>query len=227
MQNIKPYKKFLNEATGLLGTKEPIKKKNVETPTFKPKAKKEVVENDLDQDSLFQKIYDKISHEDNSPIYVYNRVSGSLPYYIGENFIKNGAKFNLGIEDNKTITLDKGKLSYVVLDMDLLKSQTAQQIQTGFQNLYLKNASSGKFTLTEFSNFSSGNSEIRALIISFVTNRKIGDYKLRSGEFFILSDNSNSIKGGKDVSRVINRMFPETGISAFSHSFSGDTENSK
>jgi hypothetical protein len=225
---MKSYNKFLNEA-GLLGTKEPVKKKKTEmpTPTPKGKVKSDFVENDLDEDSLLKKISDKIVHGENNPIYIYNRIAGDKPYYVGENVIKNAGKFNLSVVDNKTLSLDGGKLNYIVLDCDLLKSQTAQQIQTGFQNFYIKNSSSGGLTLTEFSNFSSGTSEIRALIISFVTNRKIGDYKLKSGEFFILSDNSNSIKGGKDISKVAARMFPETGISAFSHSFSEDSENSK
>ena len=227
MQNMKSYSKYLNEA-GLLGTKQPVKKKkNPEISAPKLKSKIDTPETNLDEGSLLKTVADKISNSNNSPIYVYNKLSGNSPYYVGENLIKNAEKFGMTADDSRTLSVDNSKLFYIVLDCDLLKSQTSQEIELGFQNLYMKNSSSGKSTLTEFSNFSSASSDVRSLIISAVTNRKIGDYKLKSSEFFIVSDNSNSQNGGKNVSKVISGLFPETGISAFSQSFYEDTENTK
>jgi hypothetical protein len=48
---------------------------------------------------------------------------------------------------------------------------------------------------------------------------------LKGGDFFIISDNSNNQKGGKDFSQSIASFFPKIQIEKFKHIFSPKDEN--
>lgn len=218
MEKIKSYKKFiLNEGLSdkLLGREEssssilPIESQSKEVSTR----------------SLVDELVKKINSSDDSPVYVFTQIEVNQELYVSAELFSEAKRIGFEIEKGGTMYTTKGRYSYSVLDCSLMQSFDLERIKYDLSGILKKNGSEGIKTIIEFANVSSLVNEKFSEVCNFISSRQTIDYKLKDGDFFILSDNSNNQKGGKDFSQSITSYFPKIQIEKLKHIFSSKDEN--
>jgi hypothetical protein len=218
MENLKSYKKFiLNEGLldKLLGREE-------SSPSVLPV---ESQSKEVSTQSLVDELAKKINSSDDSPVYVFTQIETDQDLYVSAELFSEAKRIGFEIEKRGTMYTTGGRYSYSVLDCSLMQSFDAERIKYDLSGILKKNGSEGIKTIIEFANISSLVKEQISEICDFISSRQISDYMLKGGDFFIMSDNSNNQKGGKDFSQNITSFFPKIQIEKFKHIFSPKDEN--
>ena len=212
MKTLKTYKNFLNE--GILDQifgGEPDQKANTElVPSEKEVATQQLI------DSLAK----KIANAEDSPIYVFSQSNSVQDIYISVELFNEAKRLGFELEKQGTLYTTSGRYSYSVLDCSSMQSFDIEGIKSGLYNILKKNESGGIQTIIEFANISSLQKDQISNICDIISSRQISDHPLKSGDFFILSDNSSNHKGGRDISDLIPSLFPKIAVEKFKHLFS-------
>ena len=212
MKTLKTYKNFLNEGLldQILGGEGGQNKNDSLISTA----------NEVTTHLLIDNLAKKIGDIDDSPVYIFNQSNLEQDLYVSVELFNEAKRLGFELEKQGTLYTSAGRYSYSVLDCSLMQSFDAENIKSGLSDILRKNGSAGIKTIIEFANISSLQKEQISNICSIVTSRKISDYPLKSGDFFILTDNSNNLKGGKDFSESVTSFLPKIKIERFKHIFS-------
>jgi hypothetical protein len=220
MKTLKTYKKFLNE--GLLdqiigiGTGE-------ETPSAEPVSQ----EKEVTTNQLIEFIAKKIGDLNDSPIYVFNQLDMMQDLYISVELFNEAKRFGFDQEKQGTLYTTAGRYSYSVLDCSIMQTFDIERIKSDLYNILKKNAGGGIKTIIEFANISALLKDQISNICNIISARQILDYQLKSGDFFIMSDNSSNKAGGNDFSESIPSFFPKIQVEKFKHTFSESSKAPK
>lgn len=220
MKTLKTYKKFLNEGLldQILGGGDDTQK----TDNQRISQEKEVTTHQL-IDALAKKIGDS----EDFPVYVFNQLNLAQDLYVSVELFNEAKRLGFEVEKEGTLYTTAGRYSYSVLDCSLMQSFDIERIKSDLYNILKKNSSSGIKTIIEFANISVLMKDQISNICDIITSRQISDYPLKSGDFFILTDNSSNTRGGKDFSESITSMLPKIQIEKFKHIFSEIGETPK
>lgn len=208
MENLKNYKSFiLNEGIldKILGSDSQI--------------------SEVSTESLMDAISKKIKENNDSPMYVFNQIGTSDEFYVSAEFFNEAKNFGFEQEKQGTLYTPAGRYSYSILDCSLMQSFDIEKIKSDLSGILRKNSGSGIKTIVEFSNISSIKKDQISSIGEIVSSRTILDYSIKTGDFFILSDNSNNQRGGSDLSGTISSFLPKIEVEKFKHNFSQEAEN--
>jgi len=219
MENLKNYNQFrINEAESLL---------DILTGGGEKSDKTQIGSKDTNTQELLSEIVEKIKSGDTNPIYVFNTVNIDESFYItGEVF--NEAEilgFDKDPQDGLLIT-NKGKYSYCILNCTKVNSDL-EIIKDQLRQLMGKNQASGIKTMIEVTNISFLDTNSMKGLSELISSRKINGVSLTDGDFFILTDNNNSKKGGKNLTKSIAEYFSKTPISIYNHFSSLNSEESE
>lgn len=172
-------------------------------------------------DDLFQIIFGKIEEENSLPVYIYNTVDFNESFYVIGELFENHEKIGASLDESGFLITSNGKYSYCILNASK-ENISLGEIENGIFQIASKNSSNGVKTIIEISNFSSLSESNKSGICSVIESRRIEELVLKNGEFFILTDNKNSKKGGKNLGESIQKYFPKSNIEVYLHEFSGD-----
>ena len=174
----------------------------------------------LDTKGLFQEILKKMEKEESYPLYVFNNVDLTESFYVTGELFQNYQKIGASMDKSGFLITPEGKYSYCILNL-AKEDISTNEIEDGIFQITSKNSSMGVKTLIELSNFSSLDESNRSEICSMIESRKFGGLILKNGEFFILTDNKNSKKGGKNLGEGIQKYLPKSNVDVYIHEFSG------
>lgn len=161
-----------------------------------------------DTKGLLRQISLKMKGGDQEPIYVFNNINSKDPFYVAGKLFDNPDSVGFSVDPSDGLLLtNSGKYSFCILNCTM-EDPDMEMIQENIRNIAIKNQSSGIKTIVEITNISFLQSNSLEELSNMVTERRIGGLKMIPGDFFILSDNSNSRKGGKDLSKSISKYFP-------------------
>lgn len=218
MKTLKSYKKFiLNEGLldQLLGREESTKQ-NFPIESQVKEASTQV---------LMDYLAKKINNTEDSPVYIFNQSNLTQDLYISAELFKEATRLGFESEKQGTLYTPGGRYSYSILDCSLMQSFDIERIKYDLSGILKKNGAENVKTIVEFANISSLIKDQISSVCNLVSSRQINDYTLRGGDFFILTDNSNNQKGGKDFSQMIDSFFHKVQIEKFKHIFSDFDEN--
>jgi hypothetical protein len=218
MKTLKSYKKFiLNEGLldQLLGREESTKQ-NFPIESQVKEASTQV---------LMDYLAKKINNTEDSPVYIFNQSNLTQDLYISVELFKEATRLGFEAEKQGTLYTPGGRYSYSILDCSLMQSFDIERIKYDLSGILKKNGTENVKTIVEFANISSLIKDQISSVCNLVSSRQINDYTLRGGDFFILTDNSNNQKGGKDFSQMIDSFFHKVQIEKFKHIFSDFDEN--
>jgi hypothetical protein len=167
---------------------------------------------------LFQKILQKIDSKDSSPIYIFNNVDLVESFYVIGELFQNSQEMGIPPDDSGYLITPGEKYSYCILNASK-EELSPTEIVDGIYQIVSKNSSSGVKTIVEISNFSSLDESQKSEICSIIESRRIGGLILKNGEFFIITDNKNSKKGGRNLGKDIKKYFPKSSIEVYLHEF--------
>jgi hypothetical protein len=216
MKTLKTYKNFLNEGLldQLLGGGDDQKKDDsLVSPA-----------NEVTTHLLIDNLSKKIGDVDDSPVYVFNQSDIAQDLYVSVELFNEAKRLGFELEKQGTLYTSGGRYSYSVLDCSLMQSFDMEKIKSDLSNILRKNGSAGIKTIIEFANISSLQKEQISGICSIVTARQISDYPLKSGDFFILTDNSSNPRGGRDFSESMASFLPKIRVEKFKHIFSDSNQ---
>ena len=220
MKKMKGYKNFLGEGNFI----EDFLKDVVGAED----QKKEILQTEISNfntQSFFSWIADKIKKEDNSPVYIFNSVDSKTPFYVMSKFHDQSKLYGFEEDESGNIVIGGKKYSYCIFNCSKIETFSEEFLISDLNKILSKNSQESKKTIIEITNFSSLNDEDKKIFYNMVKDRKIGSYDLENGEFFIFSDNSNSAKGGKNLSGMIPSIFSGVNFDIIDHKFSGQVEN--
>lgn len=218
MNNLKNYVSFLNEGNFLEDFVSDIIGKNDKKSGINQIFNFNTV-------SLFKWISDKIKRSDDSPVYIYNKVNDSFPFYVMSKFHDSSKLYGFEEDELGNITAGGNKYSYCIFNSSKIDSFSPDFLLSDLNKILSKNSEDGKKTIVEITNFSSLSDDEKRVFSDVISERRVGAYNLKPGEFFIFSDNSNSQKGGKDLSSSISSIINSPGLSLINHDFSETSEN--
>lgn len=220
MGNMKKYKKFISEENFIEDFLKDVLGKDDQ--------KKEILRNEklnLDTLSFFGWISDKIKKGGISPVYVFNTVNRKTPFYVMSEFHNDSKLYGFEEDESGNIVIGGKKYSYCIFNCSKAETFSIDFLISDLNKILSKNSEEGKRTIIEITNFSSLTEDNQKIFNEIVGKRKIGGYNLGDGEFFIFSDNSNSGKGGKNLSLEIYSIFPNVNFDVIDHKFIDQTEN--
>lgn len=220
MKKMKRYKNFLNEGNFI----EDFVKDVIGNKDQKDKVLKSEILN-FNTQALFNWMAEKIKRGDDQPLYVFNSVNSKEPFYVMADFHEESKSYGFEEDENGNIVAGGKKYSYCIFNCSKIDSFSPDFLISDLNKILSKNSQDSKNTIIEVTNFSALDPEEKKIFNSFVESRKIGDYDLNPGEFFIFSDNTNSKKGGKDESSNLGSIFPNTKFYIIGHKFSPFAEN--
>lgn len=220
MEKIKKYKSFLKEGNFI---EDFIKDNLVDREKGSEKFKSE--SKNFDTNSFFSWMTEKINKGDINPIYVFNKVNRKEPFYVMSEFHEDSKSHGFEEDEIGDIVLNGKKYSYCIFNCSKIEEFSEEFLISDLNKILDKNNQWGKRTIIEVTNFSSLDEKEKSVFKDLVEKRTIGDYNLGEGEFFIFSDNSNSKKGGKNVSSQISSIFPLSKFYIIDHNFSDSEEN--
>lgn len=211
MKTLKTYKNFLNE--GILD--------QIFGGEIDRKANTELVpmEKEVATQQLIDSLAKKIGDSEDSPVYVFNQSDSTQDIYLSVELFNEAKRLGFQLEKQGTLYTGAGRYSYSVLDCSSMQTFDLEGIKSGLYNVLKKNESGGTKTIIEFANISSLQKDQISNICEVISSRQVLNHSLKSGDFFILSDNSNNHKGGKDISDLIPSLFPKVAVDKFKHSF--------
>jgi|LakMenEpi03Aug12_release.lakeMendotaPanAssembly.Ray.scaffolds.fasta_scaffold151768_2 hypothetical protein len=220
MQRMKKYKSFLNEGNFI--------EDFVKDLTGSEEQKDDLLKSNIlnfNTQSFFTWLSDKIKREDSQPVYVYNFITSKDPFYVMSEFHEESKAFGFQEDEEGNIVVGSKKYSYCIFNSSKIDSFSENFLTSDLNKILSKNSEDYKNTIIEVTNFSSLDDESKKFFNDIIERREIGDYKLKQGEFFIFSDNTNSRKGGKDLSSSLGAIFPNTKFYIIGHKFSLTEEN--
>lgn len=220
MKKMKGYKSFLKEGNfiedflkDVAGSEE--QKKNILQTKI----------SNFDTHTFFTWMIDKIKRGDNSPIYVYNTVNTKNPFYVMSEFHNESKLYGFEEDEAGNIVMGGNKYSYCIFNCSKIDAFSSDFLSSDLNKILSKNSQDNKRTIIEVTNFSALSEDARKNFTDLVQERKIGDYELQEGEFFIFSDNNNSSKGGENLSEKIALIFPDVNFYIIGHKFVSQEEN--
>lgn len=220
MKKMKGYKNFLSEGNFIEDFLKDV--------VGKEDQKKEILQKEVlsfDTSSFFGWIADKIKKGDSSPVYVFNSVNKKTPFYVMSEFHDDSKMYGFEEDESGNIVIGGKKYSYCIFNCSKIESFSIDFLISDLNKILSKNSQEGKKTIIEITNFSSLNEENQKIFNQMVGERSIGGQDLDEGEFFIFSDNSNSGKGGKNLSDIIPTIFPSVSFDIIEHKFTDQAEN--
>lgn len=218
MKNIKEYTQFLVKEQ--LSPSDIFSSKETGEKLIAPEIR------DVNTQDLLSDLSKKIREGDSSPVYAFNFIPTEENFFVSAELFKEAKSFGLDIDpqDNSLIT-SRGKYTYCILKFKEFNPNLSEITEQLLQ-LVGKNRASGMNNIIEFLNISVLNPEIIKDLSSMIISRKIKDFSMDDSDLFILTDNSNSKVGGKDLSNTISGYFLESPISIYRHQLSLNSETS-
>jgi hypothetical protein len=220
MKKMKKYKNFLSEGNFI----EDFVKSVIGGEEQKGKVLRSEVLN-FNTPSFFNWMSEKIKRGDTQPLYVFNSVNSPNPFYVMSEFHEESKTYGFEEDENGNIIAGGKKYSYCIFNCSKIDSFSSDFLISDLNKILSKNSEDFKSTIIEVTNFSALGESDKKIFNNLVESRKVGDYDLKPGEFFIFSDNSNSKKGGKDESSQLGSIFPNTKFYIIGHKFSQSEEN--
>ena len=220
MKKMKRYKNFLNEGNFI----EDFVKSVIGGEEQKEKVLRPEILN-FNTQSFFNWMSEKIKRGDDQSLYIFNSVNSSNPFYVMSEFHEESKAYGFEEDESGNIIAGGKKYSYCIFNCSKIDSFSADFLISDLNKILSKNSEEFRNTIIEVTNFSSLDDTEKKLFNTFVESRKVGDYELKPGEFFIFSDNTNSKKGGKDESSHLGSIFPNTKFYIIGHKFSRTEEN--
>lgn len=205
MQNLKRYKNFRIDEGFLDG---------IFSEVPKEKSTSEYKMTETNTSNLMRYLSKKIEISQSSPIYVFNDTNSKYPVYIVRNLFEASPEI-------------ASEYSYCILNGAKEDLSNIGSIKQGLYSILSQNSSAGKSTIIEISNISSNFDAAKSEIFKMILSRKVLDYSLKDNEFFILTDNSNSSKGGKNLKNEISSGLKGVTVDLIYHKISDQNENSE
>jgi len=182
--------------------------------TSKENAKSKIL--NFNTEELLSAISDKIKTADSSTVYIFSKnMQDHRTYILGE-LSENINKFSLTVDRGK-IKAGNNIYSTAILDASSFKGDV-----TGFTDTLYKimsnNQRNGCKNAIEIENFSLLNDEIKKVIINSIKNKKIEQYLIQDGDFFILGD-IEGVSGTKNSSEEISGLLGSENFYNILHNF--------
>ena len=205
MQNLKRYETFKIEE-GFID--------DIFSEVPKEKSTTEYKMTETNTSNLMVYLSKKIEINQSYPIYIFNDTNSKYPVYIVRSLFESSPEI-------------ASEYSYCILNGAKEDLSNISSIKQGLYSILSKNSSEGKSTIIEISNISSNFDAAKSEIFKMILTRKISDYSLKDNEFFILTDNSNSSKGGKNLKNEISSGLKGVSVDLIYHKVSDQNENSE
>jgi hypothetical protein len=205
MQNLKRYKNFkVNE--GFID--------DIFSEAPKEKISQDHKMTETNTSNLMKYLSKKIEINQSSPIYIFNDTNSKYPVYIMRSFFESSPEVG-------------SEYSYCILNGAKEDLSNISSIKQGLYSILSKNSSDGKSTIIEISNISANFDSAKSEIFKMILGRKVSDYSLKDSEFFVLTDNSNSSRGGKNLKDEIALGLKGLSVDLIYHKISDQNENSE
>jgi hypothetical protein len=205
MQNLKRYKNFkVNE--GFID--------DIFSDVPKEKISQDHKMTETNTSNLMKYLSKKIEINQSSPIYIFNDTNSKYPVYIMRSFFESSPEVG-------------SEYSYCILNGAKEDLSNISSIKQGLYSILSKNSSEGKSTIIEISNISANFDSAKSEIFKMILSGKVSDYSLKDSEFFVLTDNSNSSRGGKNLKDEIALGLKGLSVDLIYHKISDQNENSE
>jgi hypothetical protein len=205
MQNLKRYKNFRIDE-GFLD--------DIFSEVPKEKGVSEYKMTETNTSNLMRYLSKKIEINQSYPIYIFNDTNSKYPVYVVRSLFEASPEI-------------ASEYSYCILNGAKEDLSNTSSIKQGLYSILSQNSSAGKSTIIEISNISSNFDAAKSEIFKMILSRKVLDYSLKDNEFFILTDNSNSSRGGKNLKNEISSGLKGVTVDLIYHKISDQNENSE
>lgn len=206
MQNLKKYKNFRIDE----GFIDSIDSLFAENPVKNQRSESKMTETNTK--NLIKYLLKKVEIRQSSPVYIFNQTDSKYPVYVTSELFEQES----GMSE---------EYSYCILNGAKEDLSNVDSIKQGLYSILSKNSSDGKKTIVEISNISAVGDKSKSDIAKMILDRNVLDYSLKDGEFFILTDNSNSSRGGDNIKDQIASILPGVQTDLIYHQIYSNSEN--